>query len=66
MSKIPGISEHLFNHINKRMTAIINRCKIPIFNIDDYNIISQIGEGTFGKIYSTKWNKNNKEYAMKK
>ena len=36
------------------------------FNIEDFQFIKQIGEGTFGKIYSTKWNKNNKEYAMKK
>ena len=32
MQKIPGISDHLFNHINKRMNAILNRCKIPVFN----------------------------------
>ena len=36
------------------------------FNVEDFQFIKQIGEGTFGKIYSTKWNKNNKEYAMKK
>ena len=24
MQKIPGISDHLFNHINKRMNAILN------------------------------------------
>ena len=36
------------------------------FNIEEFKFIKQIGEGTFGKIYSTKWNKNGKEYAMKK
>ena len=36
------------------------------FNIEEFKFIKQIGEGTFGKIYSTQWNKNNKEYAMKK
>ena len=36
------------------------------FNIEDFKFIKQIGEGTFGKIYSTEWNKNGKEYAMKK
>ena len=36
MSKIPGISEHLFNHIKKRMTTILNRCKIPVFDVEDY------------------------------
>ena len=36
------------------------------FVVEDFEFIKQIGEGTFGKIYSTKWNKNGKEYAMKK
>ena len=36
------------------------------FNIEEFKFIKQIGEGTFGKIYSTQWKKNNKEYAMKK
>ena len=35
------------------------------FSSDDYMIISQIGEGTFGKIYKVK-GKNNSIYAMKK
>ena len=36
------------------------------FRIDEFKFIKQIGEGTFGKIYCVIWNKNNKEYAMKK
>ena len=36
------------------------------FKIEDFKLIKQIGEGTFGQIYSTKWEKNGKEYAMKK
>ena len=35
------------------------------FNPNDFKIIKQIGEGTFGKIYCSEWNKNNKNYAMK-
>ena len=35
------------------------------FNPIDFKIIKQIGEGTFGKIYSSEWTKNNKNYAMK-
>ena len=35
------------------------------FNFDDYTILSQIGEGTFGKIYLVK-DKNNKLFSMKK
>ena len=36
------------------------------FNPEDFIINKQLGEGTFGKIYSTTWTKNNKEYALKK
>ena len=36
------------------------------FNPDDFKIIKQIGEGSFGKIYCSEWKKNNKNYAMKK
>ena len=36
------------------------------FNPDDFKMINQIGEGTFGKIYCSEWKKNGKSYAMKK
>ena len=36
------------------------------FNPEDFIINKQLGEGAFGKIYSTTWIKNNKEYALKK
>jgi len=36
------------------------------FNTEDFKIIKQIGEGTFGKIFIVQLSKNNKEYAMKK
>ena len=36
------------------------------FEPNDFKIIKQIGEGTFGVIYCSEWNKNNKKYAMKK
>ena len=35
------------------------------FNINDYNIIKQIGEGTFGKIYEVEDNNHNR-FALKK
>ena len=68
MSKIPGVSEHLFNHINKRMTSILNRCKIPVFNIEDYIFNKKIGEGAFGVIYSVfkKDDEEQKQFALKK
>ena len=35
-------------------------------NLSEFTQISQIGKGTFGKIYSVKWKKNGKKYAIKK
>ena len=32
---------------------------------DEYEILEKIGHGSFGKIYSVKWGKNGKKYAMK-
>ena len=68
MSKIPGVSEHLFNHINKRMTSILNRCKIPVFNIEDYVFNKKVGEGAFGVIFSVfkKDDEEQKQFALKK
>ena len=36
------------------------------FNPMEFHIISQIGEGSFGKIYCVQWIKNYEKYAMKK
>ena len=68
MQKIPGISDHLFNHINKRMNAILNRCKIPVFNIEDYTFNKKLGEGSYAVIFSVYKNsdKSHKELALKK
>ena len=35
------------------------------FNHEDFKRNKLIGEGTFGKIYSTTWNKNGLQYALK-
>ena len=35
------------------------------FSPDEYEIQEKIGSGSFGKIYSVKWGKNGKKYAMK-
>ena len=68
MSKIPGISEHLFNHIKKRMTTILNRCKIPVFNVEDYIFNKKLGEGSYAVIFSVYKNddKDRKQLALKK
>ena len=35
-------------------------------NLKEFQFGEQIGKGTFGNIFSVKWNENNKYYAMKK
>ena len=35
------------------------------FDPNEFQIIKQIGEGEYGKIYIVKWVKNNQQYAMK-
>ena len=66
INKIEGISDHLMNHINKRMNNILSKLKIPLINIDDYIINRKLGEGSYGIIYSAINNKDNKKYAIKK
>ena len=36
------------------------------FKLTDYTIIKEIGKGAEGIIYNIRWNKNNKNYALKK
>ena len=50
------------NSINNNYISYTENKK---FSSDDYNIIAQIGEGTFGKIYQVE-GKNHMRYAMKK
>ena len=35
-------------------------------NLSEYEVINQIGQGSEGAIYTVKWKKNNKKYALKK
>ena len=66
MNNIPGISDHLMNHINKRIHAILSKLKTPLINIDDYSFNRKLGEGSYGLIYSVISNVDKKRYAMKK
>ena len=35
-------------------------------DLSEFILLNEIGKGTFGKIFSVKWKKNNKNYALKK
>ena len=68
MSKIPGVSEKLYNHINRRIQVILDRCKIPVFNVEDYMFDRKLGEGGYAIIFAVYKmdDETCKEYAMKK
>ena len=68
MNTIPGISQHLFNQINKRVSSILERCKIPQFNVEDYMFDRKLGEGGYALIFAVYRmdDETCKEYAMKK
>ena len=66
MSKIPGMSENLYNHVNNRINNIISKCSIPLMNVEDYTLVKKIGEGSYGIIFKAVSKKDNQQYAMKK
>ena len=76
--KIPGFIRHEKNKFAFPRNSLSKKKKIPINSkniylepkekliLKEFQFLEQIGNGTFGKIYSVKWDKNNKYYAMKK
>ena len=59
------------NNLSKKKKMQINTKIIylepkDLVNLKEFLFGEQIGKGTFGKIFSVKWKKNNKYYAMKK
>ena len=56
-----GIIRRSFKEID--MSYLVPR---DYFNLSEFKIIRQIGEGTYGIIYCVKWIKNNQLYALKK
>ena len=67
ITKIPGMSEKLLNHTNRRISNIISKCSIPLMNVEDYSLCQKIGEGSYGIIFSAMNKKDNiKQYALKK
>ena len=66
VQKIPGMSENLLNHVNRRINNIISKCSIPLMNVEDYILYKKIGEGSYGIIFSVISKKDKKQYALKK
>ena len=66
-------NKHFFNLGENGITKKVQKEKESMdivpgddFNPLEFNILQQIGKGGYGKIYSVRWSKNNKLYAMKK
>ena len=58
------------NSVNNNEIKLVKRRLVfmeptPEINPDEYKILEKIGSGSFGKIYSVIWEKNNRKYAMK-
>ena len=66
VQKIPGMSENLLNHLNRRINSIISKCTIPLMNVEDYILYKKMGEGSYGVIFSVISKKDKKPYALKK
>ena len=56
----------LYDHIQRRLKKILVKGRLPRFNLDKYTIEKQIGDGSFGIIYSVYNNTSKRKYAMKK
>ena len=66
MSKIPGMSESLYNHVNNRINKITSKCSIPMMNVEDYTLVSKIGQGSYGTIFKAISKKDKQVFALKK
>jgi len=58
--------KNLYDHIQRRLKKILVKGRLPRFNLDKYTIEKQIGDGSFGIIYSVYNNTSKRKYAMKK
>ena len=63
-ANVKSFRKHLKN-LSINLTKDIPLCTLKNFDIDDYNIVKQIGEGTFGKIFEVE-DKYHRHFAMKK
>ena len=56
----------MYRQLQRKLKRIISRGKLPRFDLDKFTIEKQIGDGSFGIIYSVYNVKSNRKYAMKK
>ena len=56
----------LYGYIQRRLKKILEKGKLPRFDLGKFTIEKQIGDGSYGTIFSVFNNKTKKKYAMKK
>ena len=56
----------ILSNLNNKIIVKKSSSSIPLFNIDDYTILSQLGEGSFAKIYLVSHNITHKTFCLKK
>ena len=56
----------LYGYIQRRLKKILERGNLPRFDLRKFTIEKQIGDGSYGTIFSVFNNKSKKKYAMKK
>ena len=59
-------NKELYDKIENGIKKLLEKGRLPRFNIDNYTIEKKIGDGAFGVLFSVTNNKTNKKYALKK
>ena len=69
MSTMPNsenINSKELRKMERRINRILQNGKLEQFDIDDYNIMRQLGEGSYGIIFQVQEKETKKRYALKK
>ena len=59
-------NKELYDSIQNGIKKILEKGRLPQFNIDNYTIKKKIGDGAFGVLFMVINNKTRKKYALKK
>ena len=66
LQMIPGVSDHLYSHLTKRINHILSNSKISQFNLEEYTYSKKLGEGSYGVIHCLIHEKTKQKFALKK
>ena len=66
MPNSENINSKELRKMERRINRILQNGKLEQFDIDDYNIMRQLGEGSYGIIFQVQEKETKKRYALKK